>query len=725
MQYVNIFLASSIVEFDYERQAIGNFIRSLNDMYYPKGIYFKLHMCEDMSEAISQDRKQNEYNEKARSCDYFFMLVHRKAGKFTLEEFEEALSAYVKNKQEKNEDKPLIIAFVKPLSDEEETEVQAFLDRYCTELQQYPSIFDGVDTIKLKILLHLERSLGSSMELSFRDSKLLIGGDELDCVHLTKIPMYSNSEAITYLREETEALEADLASLRERNEGENSAVYRAKARMLEKTRNELRTLEGQLVNAAKNIASYLCSGRAVSVRAKEAAMLLDEGRTEDALTLLDDTLRKEELLRAEENADRALANAADALSEVQKLVDEALIKIEAIRMCPLTKERAEEMIALYREAEASIVKYNFDRAPLIEFAVLLREQNKYDEAKKEAEGLYDYFMARSDAPTRQKAAVCDILARIYYVSHGESFMKAEGLYLEGIRLAEEIDDMPEASFILNNLGYFYKAICEYEKAEDAFTRACNIRRDLSEKDSAFNKKYAWSMNSLADVYVETEEYQKAIELYEKALEIRRKEAARSSNELPYVARTCHNLSVAYLESGELENAYKYALEATTIRRTLAVINPDVHNGLTAQSCIALADCYIALNKELDCAHALLSEAECYLEACKDAFLPERKADLFSAKGRLAEIEGEASENYFRHALELRRERAKNGALASLIEAAGDSLALARSLVKSGKSDEATTLLCEAKELFTKHLDLNFKAYSRLATECDKALESIN
>ncbi|MBQ5800557.1 MAG: tetratricopeptide repeat protein [Clostridia bacterium] len=724
MQYVNIFLASSIVEFDYERQAIGNFIRSLNDMYSPKGIYFKLHMCEDMSEAISEGRKQNEYNEKARNCDFFFMLIHRKAGKFTLEEFEEALSSYLHNREEKKENKPLIIAFVKPLSDsEEENEVQSFLDRYCTELQQYPSIFDGVDTIKLKMLLHLERSMGSSMELSFCDSKLLIGGNELDCVHLANVPMYSNSEAISNLREETETLEAEISAIRS-GEGEESSVYRAKMRMLERTKNELRTLENQLVNAAKNIASYLSSGRGVTERAKQAAALLDEGRTEEAIAILDDTLRRSELRSAEENADRALAAAADALSEVQKLVDEALIKIEAIRMCPLTKERAEEMIALYREAEAPIVKYNFDRAPLIAFAVLLREQNKYKEATEEAEALYEYYMSRNDAPARQRAEVCDILARLYYVSRGDSFTRAEGLYLEAIRLSEEINDLYEVSFVTNNLGYFYKATCRYDEAKKAFSRSCEIREKLSEENPSLRSKHAWSMNSLADVYVETGEYKAAIELYEKALEIRREEAAKSSNELTYVARTCHNLSIPHLKLNDLENAYKYASEALSIRRTLALINPDVHNGLAAQSCISLADYYIASSKELDRAHLLLDEGERYLEACKDAFLPERKADLYIARGNLADREGLSSKEYYRMALDLRKERAKNGAIASYVEAAEDALALSRSLIKEGKGNEALPLLEEAKETFVKYLAYNPIIYGALLSECESELNKL-
>lgn len=720
MKYINLFLASSIVEFDYERQAIGNFVRSLNDIYAQKGIYFKLHMCEDMSEAISEGRKQDEYNRIARSCDYFFMLVHRKAGKYTLEEFDEALDSYRKNK-----DKPLIFAFVKPTSGEEQPlEVRDFLERYCGELQQYPSIFDGVDTIKLKMLLHLERSLGSAMELTFRDSELMIGDRRLECVHLDRVPMYSNSEAIGDLRDEAAELERELCELRESGEGEESASYRRKARMLERTRNELRAVESQLIQAAKNITSYMASGRGVSERARRAAELLDEGRAEDAIAILDDALRREELRSATERADRAVAEAAEALSEVQKLVDEALIKIEAIRMQPLTGERAEEMIRLYREAEASIARYNFDRQPLIAYAILLREQNRFAEALAEAESLYEYYRSRPDAPARDRAEVSDILGRLYYVTHGEKFAEAERLYLEAIALAEEIDDRAEVSFVYNNLGFYYKAICRFDKAKEAFSRSCELRQALSEEDSSYRAKYAWSANSLADVYFETAEWDRAITLYETALRIRREVAKTSSGDVMYVARTCHNLARVYLETNNLARAEVCATEAIAHRRLLVQINPDVHSGLAAQSCILLATVCMR-DQRTEEARSLLDEAESFLESSIDAFTAERRANLWSARGELAERVGDSAEPFYRRALELRRERARNGAVAVMIDVAKDCSALARSLVAIGRLDEAGSLLREATETVSRYLDRNPSVYRALLDRLTRSAEQIN
>lgn len=45
MKYIKLFIASSIVEFAQERASLSDFIRSLNDIYVPRGIYFQLTIC--------------------------------------------------------------------------------------------------------------------------------------------------------------------------------------------------------------------------------------------------------------------------------------------------------------------------------------------------------------------------------------------------------------------------------------------------------------------------------------------------------------------------------------------------------------------------------------------------------------------------------------------------------------------------------------------------------
>ena len=57
MKKIKIFLASSVVEFEHERKELGDYIRTLNDMYIERDIYFNLVICEDLRLQMSGSRK--------------------------------------------------------------------------------------------------------------------------------------------------------------------------------------------------------------------------------------------------------------------------------------------------------------------------------------------------------------------------------------------------------------------------------------------------------------------------------------------------------------------------------------------------------------------------------------------------------------------------------------------------------------------------------------------
>jgi hypothetical protein len=96
MKVIKIFLASSINDLHVERMEIGNFIRSMNDRFIDRGIYFKLCMCEDISDAVAKSRKQDEYNDQVRSSDMFLAVFHLVGEKFTIEEFKIATEEFKK-----------------------------------------------------------------------------------------------------------------------------------------------------------------------------------------------------------------------------------------------------------------------------------------------------------------------------------------------------------------------------------------------------------------------------------------------------------------------------------------------------------------------------------------------------------------------------------------------------------------------------------------------------
>ena len=98
MQKVKIFLASSIVEFKNERNLIGDVVRKLQDEWIEKEIRIKLFECEFFENNLVLGGLQKKYNDELKDTDIFIMLVGKKIGKYTKEEFLEARDNFqVKN----------------------------------------------------------------------------------------------------------------------------------------------------------------------------------------------------------------------------------------------------------------------------------------------------------------------------------------------------------------------------------------------------------------------------------------------------------------------------------------------------------------------------------------------------------------------------------------------------------------------------------------------------
>lgn len=89
-----MFVASSVVEFAYERAALGAFIQELNSVLVQKNIYIEKVACEYLPGDISITRKQDDYNRKIYKSDYFFLFVGKRVGEYTLEELAEAKKSF-------------------------------------------------------------------------------------------------------------------------------------------------------------------------------------------------------------------------------------------------------------------------------------------------------------------------------------------------------------------------------------------------------------------------------------------------------------------------------------------------------------------------------------------------------------------------------------------------------------------------------------------------------
>lgn len=85
---IKIFLASSINEFENERNKIGDLVRKMQNDLLEKGIRINLFECEFEDNSMVKGRKQEQYNQKLRESDIMILLIGNRVGEFTDEEYE-------------------------------------------------------------------------------------------------------------------------------------------------------------------------------------------------------------------------------------------------------------------------------------------------------------------------------------------------------------------------------------------------------------------------------------------------------------------------------------------------------------------------------------------------------------------------------------------------------------------------------------------------------------
>ena len=152
---IKIFLASS-EELKEDRDAFDLYFRQQNDSLRKQGIYLEIVRWENFLDALSETRKQDDYNEKVKNCDLFVSLFFTKTGKFTEEEFDTA------HEQFKESGKPKIYTFFKnaPVNmNEISDEVQTLLafKKKLAGLGHFYNGYDNIQDLKLQFKDQLEK----------------------------------------------------------------------------------------------------------------------------------------------------------------------------------------------------------------------------------------------------------------------------------------------------------------------------------------------------------------------------------------------------------------------------------------------------------------------------------------------------------------------------------------------------------------------------------------
>ncbi|MBQ9349250.1 MAG: tetratricopeptide repeat protein, partial [Oscillibacter sp.] len=154
MRTVNFFVASSVVEFEKERQLLGDFVLDLNGVFRDRGVQFDWRKPEHMSISMSRHGSQTDFDRKVRESQFFFMLVGHKLGEFTEREFDIAWE------QQEKTGFPIIVPFFLSRAGDWPSESAVKFRNRLKELGYYPdrATFPDMGQIKLALLMELERS---------------------------------------------------------------------------------------------------------------------------------------------------------------------------------------------------------------------------------------------------------------------------------------------------------------------------------------------------------------------------------------------------------------------------------------------------------------------------------------------------------------------------------------------------------------------------------------
>lgn len=318
----------------------------------------------------------------------------------------------------------------------------------------------------------------------------------------------------------------------------------------------------------------------------QATILLNIGKVNEALEKYDQALKMMEILDLEQSE----GYAAIALNTI-RAQDRAANIIRA-------SELAEKTLAL--QSANDIIYYQLTA----ELGAVLRKQGRYDEANDAYDLIYN--ADRSQWPTRKKAQILNKAASHYQMQG--LYSKSQTLFLEGIPLVNSQEDqalyqsivfnyitllqargkLSEAENmlldlknsigsdnpaiylgILRNMGSLAQAKGDYNTAQERYSEALNIARDISGETGS---EYADILLRQATLDKDMGNYQEAEPKFIKVSEII---AATDGRQHPNYASVANNMGILYQQMGNFEKAESDFKEAVAIYKSaFGDENPD-------------------------------------------------------------------------------------------------------------------------------------------------------
>ena len=639
MNIVKIFLASSIVEFEQERDKLAARIRGLNNKYVNNDIYFQLDICEDYSDALTHGRKQEEYNDLIRECHFFFALIGANVGQFTLEEINVAREQFKKNGSALS---PKIVVFFQKLPTEAQS---AEVIRLKDELREsYPPEFEHVSEVTRDI--YFELADGGA----FFDAAALEAGRVEHGRLLARIA--ENRQKIKALKKSSHG------EITEENQYDLAPLYQENAELAKAALSDWEEIYDCAFFWHK-LGYHLKAIKAgADLEAFKARYVPDEEPDDRAAlqNLLGDCYAALERYEDAETRYRAALEIYRPLAEAEPdeySPDLAETCVKLAEICAKTY-RFEAAERLYREALACYLRdweayaaeiaeacraalgvmgqeldgasdvWRIDVRRAEEAEILRTAEEAFaaywecgEEATEEAEAARDKLSHWLDAfpcPDTAAALMTKIEAKAWELTQDtpEDYKRAlskicfseanwlrvhnhmepaETLARKSLEICRELQENDNIAASCNLLATILSYINRPNETEQHYQESIEIVRKLAQQDpTAFEPALAINYNNLANLLYQTKRYAEAEKRHRKALEIQRKLARQDPTQFePGLARSCYNLANLLRNMKRYGEAEIFCREALKIRRKLARQDPATFDPALAMSCSNMAN----------------------------------------------------------------------------------------------------------------------------------------
>ena len=600
MKNITVFLASSD-ELKNDRNSFHSLVASLDEIFEPRGYRIRCRRWEDFSAFCTGTRTQDDYNRIVRASDICICMFHRKAGEYTIEEFNQALDEYVKNQSH-----PKTFVYIRALieGEMEDEALKRFKEDLFDRVGHYWCNYATDDAMKLHFVMQLERiipsvsgnaSVTEGNHFKIENGVVSLYGHKI--AELDNLSFAAENPEYLSLKESIARLNTEIARLRATGVAELQPMIDEKQAELYKKRESLNRLECQLFDLALSINKLIGSGTPVSERKRLAIEMFERGNSKGVVEILNEkdiaadaaqACKEIEQGKLLVDSGRSLIEAG--LQKTRSLAEEYVLRAKAL-MTDYAEPRRFELACHAYEQGIELVRANLSEEELakslFEYGCFLQANKRYDLAEvryRENLDIYQRLAAISPQAYEPGLATTQNNLGILY-SDTRRYEESEEMFLSALmvyqRLTVENPQVyePGLATTQNNLGLLYGKTQRYGDSEEMYLSAMEIRRRIAAVNpQVYEPDLADTQNNLGTLYSDIQRYEESEKMFLSVMEIRRRLAVANPQVYePDLATTQYNLGLLYYDTRCYGDSEEMFLSAMEIRRRLAAVNPQVYD----------------------------------------------------------------------------------------------------------------------------------------------------